>query len=198
MAVSTAPVLTLAAYLAYDDGTENRYELVAGELVVMPPESRINRRIAALLFEIFLQQGIPSYLLENGTEIVTSGSRATTRLPDFLVMDEALAAALEGATRSTIVPDMPPPRLVVEIVSPGQKNRDRDYRYKRSEYGARGIEEYWIVDPQDQTVTILKLVSGLYEERVYAGDRELESPEFGRLGLTAAELLDGRLERAEE
>lgn len=31
--------LTLEAYLAYDDGTDTRYELVDGELIVMPPES---------------------------------------------------------------------------------------------------------------------------------------------------------------
>ena len=36
--------------------------------------------------------------------------------------------------------DMPPPLLVVEVVSPNQKKRD--YRYKRTEYAARGIAEY--------------------------------------------------------
>nr|WP_326520963.1 Uma2 family endonuclease [Leptothoe kymatousa] len=34
---------------------------------------------------------------------------------------------------------MPPPLLVVEVVRPGQETRD--YRYKRSEHAARGIEE---------------------------------------------------------
>ncbi|WP_229642260.1 Uma2 family endonuclease [Waterburya agarophytonicola] len=29
----------------------------------------------------------------------------------------------------------------------GKVNQDRDYRYKRSEYAARGIAEYWIIDP---------------------------------------------------
>jgi Uma2 family endonuclease len=52
---------------------------------------------------------------------------------------------------------MPPPRLVVEVVSPGKTNIDRDYRYKRSQYQARGIAEYWIVDPITQRVTVLTL-----------------------------------------
>jgi len=65
---------------------------------------------------------------------------------------------MEGATRSLILMDMPPPLLVVEIVSPSQENRD--YRYKRSEYAARGIAEYWIVDPIAQKVTILEWVEG--------------------------------------
>ncbi|AFY31467.1 hypothetical protein Cal7507_0989 [Calothrix sp. PCC 7507] len=34
---------------------------------------------------------------------------------------------------ATITPDMPYPALVVEVVSPGKVNEDRDYRYKRSE-----------------------------------------------------------------
>jgi Uma2 family endonuclease len=44
-----------------------------------------------------------------------------------------------------VLMDMPPPLLVVEVVSPNQEKRD--YRYKRTEYAARGIAEYWIVDP---------------------------------------------------
>ena len=32
-------LLTLEEYLAYDDGTDNRYELVDGKLTVMLPES---------------------------------------------------------------------------------------------------------------------------------------------------------------
>jgi Uma2 family endonuclease len=54
---------------------------------------------------------------------------------------------IEGATRATITLDMPPPRLVVEVVSPEKKNIDRNYCYKRSQYEVRGIVEYWIVDP---------------------------------------------------
>jgi Uma2 family endonuclease len=49
--------------------------------------------------------------------------------------------ALTGNHRSTITEDMPAPLLVVEVVSPGKANEDRDYRYKRSEYAARGIAE---------------------------------------------------------
>ena len=191
MAISTTTTMTLAEYLEYDDGTENRYELVDGVLIPMPPESRINNRIASVLFACFLKKGIPPHLISIGTEIVTIGSRATTRLPDLLILGEELAAALEGATRSTITLDMPPPELVVEVVSPGKENRDRDYRYKRSEYAARRVEEYWIVDPQEQQVTTLQLVSGLYEENVCTGSSNLESGKFGRLELTAEQLLQG-------
>lgn len=193
MTVSTSTRMTLAEYFNYDDDTDVRYELVNGELAAMPPESTLNDRIASLLFAYFLQQDVPFYRLSMGTEIVTSGNRATTRFPDLLVLTEELATALDGATRSTITLDMPSPQLVVEVVSPGAENRDRDYRYKRSEYAARGIAEYWIVDPHQQKVTILEWVAGLYEERVFADEAVLLSPTFGELTLSAGQLLRAEL-----
>ncbi|MFB2892186.1 Uma2 family endonuclease [Aerosakkonemataceae cyanobacterium BLCC-F50] len=179
--------MTLEEYLKFDDGTDTLYELENGELVAMPPESDLNQRIASLLFAFFLNQGIPSYRLRIGTEIVVSGTRATTRFPDLIILSEELATALEGARRSTITLDMPPPLLVVEVVSPGQEKRD--YRYKRSEYAARGIAEYWIVDPMQQKVTVLEWVEGLYEEKVYQGDSAIASPLFGVLNLTSSQIL---------
>jgi len=182
--------MSLEEYLNFDDGTDTRYELENGELIVMPPESELNRRIAMFLLVYFAQQGIPSYRLTMKTEIVVNGSRATSRLPDLIVLSEELAIALEGSRRSTITIDMPPPLLVVEVVSPHQENRD--YRYKRSEYAARGIAEYWIVDPMQQRVTVLEWVEGLYEEVVYTGDSAIASPVLGVLELTAQRLLQGR------
>jgi Uma2 family endonuclease len=182
--------MTLEEYLNYDDGTDTRYELDKGELVAVSPESELNIRIASLLFAFFLEQGIPSYRVRIGTEIVVSGLRATTRFPDVMVLSEELAMALEGASRSTIMPEMPPPLLVVEVVSPGQENRD--YRYKRSEYAARGIAEYWIVDPMQQKMTVLEWVEGLYEEKVYEGGSPISSALFGVLNLTTSQILQGR------
>lgn len=182
--------MTLEEYLNYDDGTDTQYELVNGELLIVPAESEINRRIATFLFAYFLQRGLPSYRLSMKTEIVVSGSRATTRFPDVMVLSEELAMALEGATRSTILPEMPPPLLVVEVVSPDQANRD--YRYKRSEYAARGIAEYWIVDPIQQRVTVLEWIEGLYEEKGYTENDSIASPLLGNLELTPVQVLRGR------
>jgi Uma2 family endonuclease len=64
-----------------------------------------------------------------------TGRRARCRIPDLLVHTEESAAALAGAPRATLTRDMPPPALVVEVVSPGQTNRERDYRYKHTELG---------------------------------------------------------------
>jgi Uma2 family endonuclease len=179
---------TLAEYLAYDDGTDRRYELVNGDLVEMPSESDLNNAIAIYLIGVFIQV-VPVLLLRRGTEVAVSGARATVRVPDLLVLSEELEAALTGANRSIVMMDMPPPVLAVEIASPGKENADRDYRYKRSEYGARGIAEYWVVDPAQAQVTVLTLVDGLYEEAVFQGEERLVSPTFPTLELTAKQVL---------
>jgi len=177
-------LLTFEQYRAYDDGTDTRYELEAGVLTLMPPESPRNSRIALWLLTQLLPF-VPLNQLTNKAEIFVGGSRATCRLPDLVVLSSELSAILEAETRETITFDMPPPLLVVEVVSPGKRNEDRDYRYKRSEYAARGIAEYWIIDPIKSQVMILTLVEGLYEEKIFTGVDRLQSEIFRELNLTA-------------
>jgi Uma2 family endonuclease len=185
----TALKMTFEEFLSYDDGTDSLYELENGELISMPAESDLNQRIASYLFALLLKLGISSYRLRIGIEVAVSGARVSVRVPDLAVLSEEGAVALEGASRSIVLMDMPPPLLVVEVVSPNQENRD--YRYKRSEYAARGIAEYWIVDPIQARVTVLEWVEGLYEEKVYGGDTLLVSPLFGSLDVTASQVLQG-------
>ncbi len=183
--VQPSEKMTLEEFLEYDDDTEVMYEFVDGEPILMATESEINRRIASLLFASFLQLGIPFYRLSMKTEIITTGSRM--RIPDLVVFSEDLAKAMEGAKRSLIVSDMPAPSLVVEVVSPNQSSRD--YRHKRSEYAARGISEYWIIDPILGRVTVLEWVDGFYEEKVYEGQQSIFSPIFAELELAVSQVL---------
>ncbi len=183
--VQTSKKMTLEEFLEYDDDTEFMYEFVDGEPILMTAESEINRRIGSFLLAYFFQLGIPFYRLSMKTEIITTGSRM--RIPDLVVFSEELAKAMEGAKRSLIVADMPAPSLVVEVVSPNQSSRD--YRHKRSEYAARGISEYWIIDPILGRVTVLEWVDGFYEEKVYEGEQSLISPIFAELKLTVAQVL---------
>jgi Uma2 family endonuclease len=189
MTVAAVKKITFEEFLNYDDGTDNLYELENGELIQMPLESELNRRIVMFLVAYFLKFGIPSYRLSMKTEIAVNSRQVGVRVPDLVLFSEELAAVMEGATRSLILMDMPPPLLVVEVVSPNQENRD--YRYKRSEYAARGIAEYWIVDPIAQKVTVLEWVEGFYDERVYQGESVIISSIFANLELTAAEVLQG-------
>lgn len=187
-AASKPKILTFEEYLAYDDGTDTRYELVDGELVAMPPESDENNDVAKRLLVELLKHFSITLIAYKDTEIEVSGRRAKCRLPDLLVHTEESKAALSGVTRATITRDRPPPALVIEVVSPGSENRARDYRYKRTEYAARGIAEYWIVDPEMQQITLCKLKEGQYEDTVIAGNNRLESEVMPGWKLTAAQV----------
>lgn len=166
--------LTFEEYLARYDSTDTRYELVNGEPIEMPPESDENLGIAKKLF-LALIKHVAAELVVWGTEVEVSGRRATCRIPDLLVHTEESKAALAGTKRATITRDMPSPVLVIEVVSRGQVNRDRDYRYKYTEYAARGIAEYWIVDPEMQCITVCQWVNGLYENQRFAGADPIQS-----------------------
>lgn len=185
--------LTLEEYLAYDDGTDIRYELENGELVEMPTESPENNRIAQRLY-IELIQRFPYYwVAHKDTEIAVSGRRASCRLPDLMLHTEASYAALMGASRAIITHDMPPPALVIEVVSPGVVNRQRDYRYKCTEYAARGIGEYWIIDPEEYQITICQWREGAYEQVVFKGDEPIVSTVVPNLTLTAQQVFEASL-----
>jgi Uma2 family endonuclease len=80
-----------------------------------------------------------------------------------------------------------PPLLVVEVVSP--ESVKRDYRYKRSEYAALEISEYWIVDPIESKVTVLLWEEGLYEDTEFTGNQKIVSPTFPELDLTVKQVL---------
>ena len=187
--VTQTKFMTFEEYLTYDDGTDTLCELVNGELIPMPPESHQNQQVSISLLVYFSQIGILPKFLRNQIAIAVTGGRATARIPDLTILSEDLELELSETNRSTILSDMLPPSLVVEVVSPNQDKRD--YRYKRSEYAARQIPEYWIVDPILEKVTVLELVEGLYEEQVYTADQKIVSPQFSQFNLTAQQVLTG-------
>ena len=186
--------LTLSDYLAIEAIYEGQQEFVDGEIIKMPPESNLNALISVFLL-VSLSRFVPmTWLRHKDVEIVIAGR---VRMPDLMILGEDLAAVLLASGRSTITEDMPAPLLAVEVVSPGKANEDRDYRFKRTEYAARGIPEYWIVDPARAMVTVLMLVDGLYEVVEYSGGDSLQDDKgdrivsalFPQLNLTVEQVL---------
>ena len=192
MTQATRPRLTIEEFLTYDDGTDTRYELVDGVLVEMGAESTINTLIAGFLFATFLQLGIPAYQIGFKQWIAVSDSTATARDPDLIVHSEASFAAIEGSSQAIVKAGMPNPLLVVEVVSPGkpgEDNYERDYVEKPKEYAARGIPEFWQIDPSRSVVAVLTLKDGNYWSREFRGDSRVVSPTFPSLQLTADQIL---------
>lgn len=191
MKIATNKTLTLEEYLAYDDGTGNRYELVDGVLVEMPTESPINKTIIMFLVSYFLRLEIPYYRLAVGHQLEVISEQASAREPDLIVHSEESAAAILQDGKLLRL-GMPVPDLVVEVVSSSDtdpKSRQRDYVEKRREYAERKVPEYWIVDPIAETICVLTLVDQDYQERKFTGDEVLSPSKFPMVDLTAAQVL---------
>ena len=129
----------------------------------------------------------------NCCELQVIGKRQN-RFPDLVVIREEHLT--EPEKRCTITLDMPPPQLVVEVVSPYRSQRvenyKRDYIEKKQQYERRGIPEYWIVDPIAQVVIVLLLVNGRYQGTEFSGNQRIVSRTFPELKLTAEQVLQTR------
>ncbi len=176
--------LSFEEYAAYDDGTEQRYEWVDGVLVAMNPPTFRHMLIAKFIerqLDAKIQQMKQSWLCFREAGIRTGWRKS--RLTDVYVVTQAQVN--DFLDTSAICQTAP--LLAVEVVSPDSVTRD--YRYKRAEYAALEIPEYWIVDPLEQKVTVLQFNEGLYDETVFTGEQQIESPTFPELALTVAQIL---------
>lgn len=122
---TTQPRLIFEQYLTYDDGTDNRYELVHGQLKLMNPPTLLHIKIAKFLerqFDREIEQN--SYPWEAFREVGQQTEENSVRLPDVLVVPLKLAEELMNKSAVLQVPSL----LVVEIVSPSSSTDD----YKKS------------------------------------------------------------------
>jgi Uma2 family endonuclease len=172
-------------YLEYTDSNNRLYELFNGELVEVPPESGLNIGIATKLLIHFAQ--IVDYLRVrgHGLELEVNGE-PRNRYPDLTIIKAEHIEQLRS--RNTIRLSMAAPDLVIEVVSPGNLQRDRDYIAKRNQYLDREIPLYWIVDPQVREILVLTLSPAGYKEQVYRGSDKLQFQDTA-LNLTTDEIL---------
>ena len=178
---------SFAEYLAYEDGTDNKYELVNGELQLMTTASGFHALILHFIFKI-LEQEIDRLQQQWKVMPGTVGVRTAknkSRIPDLIVLSESQCQEIRAMSAAVLET---PPLLAVEIVSPN--NSDDDYRYKRSEYAVREIPEYWIVDPEAKKISVLLLVSGFYDVTEFTGEQEIKSLLFPELKLTPKQVFE--------
>ncbi|MBE9078664.1 Uma2 family endonuclease [Romeria aff. gracilis LEGE 07310] len=179
---------TFDQFLAYIDGTDNRYELTNGELVEVPPESDENLYRAMQLYEALKDLVGMRHIRLQGLALAMPG-QPRNRYPDLTVLQPEHIGQMRTLGQAAITLEMAPPRLVVEVVSPGKDNSRRDYVDKRNQYEWRGIPEYWIVDPVKEQISVLFLTEEGYEQTVFAKNEAVVSPTFPEWALTAAEML---------
>ena len=90
--------------------------------------------------------------------------------PDLLFVSRERRHLLENGDNVRGAPD-----LVVEILSPATVYRDRGY--KRALYAKHGVQEYWLVDPVAENVSILRPRAGaLVVAHTFGHKETLRSP----------------------
>lgn len=170
-------------YCEYIQTATERYEWVDGRLELMNPPTFRHLLIAKFIEKTFENeiQRLQQPLLTFREAGVRTGWRKS-RLTDVYVLTVEQVA--EFLDQSAII--QTPPLLIVEVVSPDSGKTD--YRFKRSEYAAIEVPEYWIIDPFENKVTVLEFVEGLYEEAVFSGEQRIVSVLFPELNLTVEQV----------
>jgi Uma2 family endonuclease len=153
-----APV-TFDEWLAMPE-SDIRIELLNGELVVSP---MANDRHQEIQFNLVYRFGRAAETIP-GVHI-RAGSNVRLAADGGLIPDIVLFRGRAGGKRTEYGFDGPPD-LVVEILSPS--NRQYDLVGKASAYARAGVPEYWIVDPVRSLLIAGKLVDGTYQRTVYA------------------------------
>jgi len=63
------------------------------------------------------------------------------------------------------------PTIIIELVSKGKINQERDYVAKRAEYREIGVKEYWIIDRFSRTMTVCLFAADRDQEHVIAANQ---------------------------
>ncbi len=159
---------TYADYCLTPDN--ERYELLDGELIVAPAPNSAHQRVDAKLgwrLAQFVEQWGLGQVFFAPYDVVLSETDVVQ--PDLLFISNERAYIITPANARGA------PDLVVEILSPSTAERDRTF--KRALYARYGVREYWLVDLDARTVTVLLLGTSEFEEvACYGAGQTLTSP----------------------
>lgn len=136
-----------------DDG--HRYELLEGVLIVTPAPGAGHQMCAARLWSLLDAARGPDDLVLLAPFDWVAGPQ-TLLQPDILVARRADVAATGDKRLER------PPLLVVEVASLSTRMVDRGT--KRLAFQAAGVPAYWLVEPDEPSLTVLRLRDGAYVE----------------------------------
>ncbi|OYD91125.1 hypothetical protein CDG76_28130 [Nostoc sp. 'Peltigera membranacea cyanobiont' 210A] len=166
--MQTTPVRWTTADLELFAGDRrNRYEIIDGELFVTKSPSWDHQtscgRIVTVLNNWSDETGLGKAAIAPG--IIFSDSDNV--IPDVVwASHERLKHLLDEAGHLTGAPE-----LVVEVLSPGEKNEKRDRETKLKLYSVQGVQEYWICNSVQKKVEVyrreqaaLKLAATLFNQ----------------------------------
>ncbi len=139
---------TYEDYKSLPESMEKRYELMDGDLFMVPAPTTRHQRVSQNIEYIlvgYARRTQRGQVLDSPVDVVLGkGAEREIVQPDILFVATERAAII---TRAEVAGC---PDLVIEVLSPGTEERDN--HYKKTLYARYGAEEYWIVDPEGNTL----------------------------------------------
>ena len=159
-------------YLDLTDTTNHLIEFTDGYVEMLPMPTDHHQAILAYLFELFL-----TYLRPRGGKVLFSPLRVRIRPRKFREPDLLLLLDAKDPRRQNRY--WQGADLALEVVSADKP--ERDLVEKRGDYAEAGIPEYWIFNPETETIAVLRL-----EDRAY-----VDHGVFGRSAEATSALMPG-------
>jgi Uma2 family endonuclease len=158
----------------YDDYArlpdERRYEVIDGELYLTPAPTPYHQLVSGRierLLQDHLEKAELGILIHAPCDVVLS--QFDVLQPDIFFISTGRMAVI-GEKYISDAPD-----LVVEVLSPGTRKRDRFIKAKR--YARFGVREMWIADPLKKTIEVfVNTDDGFRREAIYTAEEVLRSP----------------------
>jgi Uma2 family endonuclease len=176
--VRPLPITYSVADLDFMPEDDNRYELIGGKLFVSRAAHLDHQiLIGHLMFQFQL------YLQKNPIGIVATTPGVIFTKKDAVIPDLVFATH-ETVSRNVAGEDedfdgkfIAAPDLVIEILSFGKKDIERDRVYKRELYGNFNVKEYWVVNGIMNSIEVYRLEeNGLNLHKHFYTDEVIETP----------------------
>ncbi len=164
------PHLTYEDYCALpEDG--KRYQLIEGDVDVTPAPTTTHQRVSQNLESV-----LRDHVRRNRLGVLFHAPIDVLLALDTVVQPDIVFVSRERRSLVTERGVEGPPDLVVEVLSPRTRRLDRTTKMRL--YARSGVREYWLVDPEAQSLEILRLSGGTYVLAQAASGMENASSEL--------------------
>ena len=143
------------AYLWLTDHTNQLVEFTDGKIERLPMPTDLHQTVLEFMFTALL-----AFISPVGGKVHFAGIRMRVRRGKYREPDVLLVRDAKDPRRGNRF--WTGADLTLEVVSP--EKPERDLIDKRFDYAEAGVPEYWIVNPQVETITVLKLQNDAYVE----------------------------------
>lgn len=145
-----------------------KMEFINGEIVFQSPVKLQHNNATGLLYNLLKSFVAKHKLGFVGVEKIMVSLTRNDYEPDICFFGNEKAKNFKKKQMQ-----FPPPDFVVEVLSDSTKKVDREI--KLQDYAAHGVAEYWIVDPDKETIEQYVLQNETYELQLKARDGNVES-----------------------